>query len=310
MNDTTGDDTARAGRIAEARRLRTEEGLSKRQIADRFGVSTGLLTKWLRDTEAPEWTRRPNAKDDLREAARTLRRDHHSVPEIATELAIAKSTAYQWVRDIPLDAEARRAIFAREHSSTAEHAKMMAEARWVEYRQERGRRRAAVSAVAAESIPALTAQDVIRLGALIYWCEGTKAKPWKRNPRVTFVNSDVGLTKLFLAFLHVVGVEPDRIDFRVAIHESADPAAAVGWWAKQVGAAPTTFLRTTLKRHNPKTLRRNTGANYRGCLVVTVRRGQELYDRIDGWTAGVVRAAAELLVDESPGSSEGRGVVG
>jgi transposase len=310
MNNTTGDDAVRADRIAEARRLRTEEGLSKRRIADRFGVSTGLLTKWLQGTEAPEWTKRPNAKDDQREMARKLRREAHSVPEIAAELGVAKSTAYQWVRDIPLNAEMRRVLFAREHASDAEHAKMMAEARWAEYRQERDRRRAAVSASAAESIRALTAEDIVRLGALIYWCEGTKAKPWKRNPRVTFINSDVGLIKLFLAFLHVVGVESDRIDFRVAIHESADPEAAVVWWAKQVGADPTAFLRTTLKRHNPKTPRRNTGANYHGCLVVTVRRGQELYDRIEGWTAGVVRAAAEFLVDESPEFSEGRGVVG
>lgn len=188
---------------------------------------------------------------------------------------------------------------------------MMAEARWAEYREQRDRRRAAVSATAAESIPELTAQDIIRLGALIYWCEGVKAKPWKRNPRVTFINSDAGLIKLFLVFLHVVGVEPDRIDFRVAIHESADAEAAVAWWAHQVGAAPATFLRTTIKRHNPKTRRRNTGASYHGCLVVTVRRGQELYDQIEGWTAGVVRAAlAGFLVDESPGFSDGRGVVG
>lgn len=308
MNTTTGDSAA--NRAAEARRLRTEEGLSKRQIADHLGVSTGLLTQWLRGTEAPDWTRRPNAKDDLREAARALRREHRSVPEIAAELGIAKSTAYQWVRDIPLDAEARRALFAREHSSTTEHARMMAEARWAEYRQERDRRRAAVSATAAESVHTLTAQEIIRLGALIYWCEGTKAKPWKRNPRVTFINSDPGLIRLFLAFLRVVGIEPDRIDFRLAIHESADAEAAVAWWAGQVDADPTTFLSTTVKRHKPTTRRHNTGADYHGCLVVTVRRGQRLYDQIAGWTAGVVRVATESLAGVAPGVSTGGNSMG
>lgn len=52
------------------------------------------------------------------------------------------------------------------------------------------------------------------------------------------------------------------------------------------------FLRTTLKRHNPKTVRKNTGEAYRGCLIVRVRRGRELYWMIEGLVAGAHRAIA------------------
>jgi hypothetical protein len=88
-----GGSTTRQARIAEARRLRAEDGLSKSQIAERLGVSTGLLSKWLQGVDPPAWTKRPDAKDDLRE----LRRQHRSVPEIASELGIVKSTG----RELP-----------------------------------------------------------------------------------------------------------------------------------------------------------------------------------------------------------------
>jgi hypothetical protein len=212
------------------------------------------------------------------------------VPEIASELGIAKSTAYQWVRDIPLDADARKALFAREHSSTAGHGRMMAEARWSEYRAERDVRQAERVNNAAESVSRMTRDELIRIGAMIYWCEGTKAKPWNSTRRITFVNSDAGLISVFLAFLHAIGVEPASIDFRVQIHETADVEAAVQWWAASVGVEPETFRRTSLKRHNPKTVRHNTGADYHGCLIVSVRRSRAIYDMVEGLVIGVVRA--------------------
>lgn len=275
-------------RIETARRMRAVDGMSKRQIAEHVGVSTGLLTTWLRGVDPPAWTKRPNAKDDLRQRARDLRLQAYSVPEIADELGVSRSTAYLWVRDIPQSQieqwEARR------ERATA-HAKMMAEARWAEYREERDARHASITEGTAASVPSLTDQEILRLGALIYWCEGAKSKPWRSQARVVFVNSDPDLIKLFLTFLRVAGVARQRVQFRVAIHESADADAAVAWWARVVGADPAEFLRTTLKRHNPLTVRHNTGAAYHGCLDVRVRQSRELYWMIEGWVAGV---AAEV----------------
>src|SRR5437879_5080609 len=93
--------TDQSDRIETARRMRSVGGMSKRQIAEIFEVSTGTLTKWLRGVEPPAWTSRPNAKDELRERARELRLQAYSVPELADELGVSKSTAYLWVRDIP-----------------------------------------------------------------------------------------------------------------------------------------------------------------------------------------------------------------
>ena len=61
--------------------------------------------------------------------------------------------------------------------------------------------------------------------------------------------------------------------------------------ARYQGAEPARFHRVTLKRHNPRTVRKNVGADYHGCLIVSVRQGADLYRRIEGW-AGAIMAEA------------------
>jgi hypothetical protein len=101
------------------------------------------------------------------------------------------------------------------------------------------------------------------------------------------------LIDLFLCFLRAAGISDDRIAFRVSIHETADAAAAVRWWAERVGVSPSSFQSTVLKRHNPRTVRKNIGDGYRGCLIVRVRQGRELYWKIEGLVAGIHRAAVD-----------------
>jgi hypothetical protein len=62
------------------------------------------------------------------------------------------------------------------------------------------------------------------LGAAIYWCEGSKAKPWRpHETSLTFTNSDPILLELFLRFLAAAGVDRAHLAYRISIHESADP---------------------------------------------------------------------------------------
>ena len=68
------------GQREHARRLRVDPGLSRSQLSRLFGVGDGTLTDWLRGIEPPEWTRRPNAKDDLRARAVEVRRPGATVP--------------------------------------------------------------------------------------------------------------------------------------------------------------------------------------------------------------------------------------
>jgi hypothetical protein len=74
---------------SEARRLRVEEQLSAGQIRQRLGLSKDQLYAALRGVPPPAWTRRPNAKDELRARAIELRGEGWSVNDIALELQVA-----------------------------------------------------------------------------------------------------------------------------------------------------------------------------------------------------------------------------
>jgi hypothetical protein len=246
-----------------------------------FGVGSATLTEWLRGVPPPEWTRRPNAKDDLRAQALELRKLGWSVNDLAVKLGVAKSTAYAWVKHIPLDPSAER---AREKQ---EHAALMIAGRWDDHRRERDRSQADVYADVAAEVGQVSEREVFLVGAAIYWCEGAKSKPWRRNERLMFINSDPGLLDLFLRFLARCGRGRDSVNYRVHIHETADAEAACEWWAVQLNLPRERFQRPTIKKHAPLTKRSNTGADYHGCLVISVPQSRELYWRVEGVMAAL-----------------------
>ncbi|MFE5755342.1 hypothetical protein ACFQ7I_16820 [Streptomyces massasporeus] len=208
-------------------------GLSRRQIRDRLHVDNNeILNRLLQGEPAPDWTKRPNAKDDLRERARELRLQGWTYDQIQVELGCSKS-----------------------------------------------------------SVGTLSPRELFLVDVGLYWAEGGKDKPYDRRENVCFVNSDPGMIEVFLAWLDLLGVKRERLRFTVMIHESADVAGAERYWADLVGADRSAFNKTTLKRHNPKTHRKNVGDSYRGCLVVKVLKGADLYRRIEGSWYGIVESA-------------------
>ncbi|MFI7211098.1 hypothetical protein ACIBP4_26870 [Micromonospora maritima] len=78
-------------------------------------------------------------------------------------------------------------------------------ARWAERREWRQRAEREARHRAAGWVGALTLRKLLLLGAVLYWCEGTKSKP--ANPRydLTFTNSDARLVELFVRFVEAAG---------------------------------------------------------------------------------------------------------
>jgi len=221
------------------------------------------------------------AKPELKARARELRRAGKTYDEITAELGVAKSSVSLWVRDLPTP------------RTSPERIQRMREARWAPYRAFRDRARMETKQAAAEQIGSLTDRELFLIGVGLYWAEGTKSKPYRLSEVIVFVNSDPGMIQVFLAWLTLLDVESDRWRFRVLIHESADVASAERYWADLVGQDVGDFGKTTLKRYNPKTIRKNVGADYHGCLVVRVRQGADLYRRVEGWWYGIVEASVE-----------------
>jgi transcriptional regulator with XRE-family HTH domain len=253
------------------------QGLSRSQIRARLALpGNAALTPLLEGEPPPAWTKRPNAKDGLRARARELRAAGKTYDEILAELGVSKSSVSLWVRDLPKPA------------TSPERARRMAEARWAPHRAERALRRRATSAAAQAEVGDLSDRELFLIGVGLYWAEGAKSKPYARREIVTFFNSDANMITVYLAWLRLMGVKPERLRFQLQIHETADVASAERHWAQVTGAMPEQFGSTTLKRHKPLTNRKNTGAGYHGCLGVRVLDGADLYRRIEGWWTGIV----------------------
>ncbi len=267
-------------------------GKSLREIKQITGVTSNrALADALRGVPPQPWTRRPRAKDDLRAKARELRAKGYTYVEIVSELGVAKSSVSLWTRDMP---RAGRISYQEIRQRNA----ASVSAFWADESPRREARRQAVSDAAAAEIGPLADREVIIAGAIAYWCEGSKNKPYRRyDNEVAFINSDSKMILFFLRFLAVVGIEPERICCRVSIHENADVAGAQRFWQQVTGLPADQFRRPTLKRHNPKTIRKNTGDDYHGCLIVRVRKGGELYRQIEGWASAVMVVPAEPELD-------------
>lgn len=257
-------------------------GKSRREIMDTIGVRRNqTLDDMLRGVPPPQWTHRPNAKDELHGKARELRACGHTYKEIAASLGVSKSSVSLWVRDMPRPG---RLSYEETRRRNAEGVS----AYWQAEQLRREARRQAVRDAAAAEIRELSEREILIAGAIAYWCEGAKSKPHRRSEQISFINSDPQLIGFFLQFLAVAGVTHDRLICRLSIHESADVAAAQQFWLDRTGLPAEQFRRPTLKRHNPKTIRKNTGQDYHGCLVINVRRSTELYRKIEGWAAGAM----------------------
>ncbi|MCZ0988810.1 helix-turn-helix domain-containing protein [Streptomyces diastatochromogenes] len=262
------------------------EGYSLRQIRDELKIfNNDILNRLVKGEPPPEWTKRPNAKDDLRERARELRLQGWTYDQIQAALGCSRSSVSLWVRDLPrpeprYTPEEQRALMQEglARRRAAEHEK---------------RRESKVAAL--QNIGELTERELLMVGVALYWAEGSKSKPYDRRERAIFVNSDAGVIQTYLAWLDLLDVDRERLTFRVLIHESADVEAAHRYWATVADVDVSVFAKPTLKKHNPKTVRKNTGDDYHGCLVIGVSRSAHLYNRIEGWWSGIVAQAQARL---------------
>ncbi len=235
-------------------------GKSRREIKELLAITNNrALNEALRGEPPQPWTWRPNAKDDLRAKARDLREQGLDYEEIVAQLGVSKSSVSLWVRDMPRppglsyeECRKRSADGVRRY--------------WALQGPIREAEREAISAAAAAQIGQPNDREILIAGAIAYWCEGAKNKPYRRSDRVTFLNSDPALIKLFLRFLEAADIGREDLVYRVQIHETADVEAAQRFWLDVTQANPAQFRRPTLKRHNPKTVRKNTGGDYHGCL--------------------------------------------
>jgi transcriptional regulator with XRE-family HTH domain len=272
---------AEVASVTDQIRALRADGLTAKQIRERLPAVSAWVVNCAINRDAKARAVHPGlrarAKDADRERARALRLEGKTYKQIQAELSVSQSTLSMWLRDLPHPEPDRTA-----------HAAHMREVRKTKIDAQRSAEKAAAFA----QVGGVSDRELMLLGVALYWSEGAKDKPYARRESIDFINSDPGMIRLFLRWLDLMGVEHSRRRYRVSIHESADVVAAEEYWRSVIGLPGIEFSRATLKRHNPKTVRKQTGADYHGCLCVKVLQGCSLYRRVDGWWRGILEARA------------------
>jgi len=214
-----------------------------------------------------------------------LRRQGKSLRQIREVMGpMSNATLNDLLRGEPLPPERAGPGYAESRRRISEGVRRY----WDTERARRETARAAITTAAAAQMGPLTDREILIAGAIAYWCEGSKSKPYRLDEYVRFVNSDPSLIRFFLKFLDEAGVSPERLRFRVHIHESADAAAATNHWASVTGTPPEQFARPIIKHHTPLTSRPGGNTDYHGCLQISVAKSSKLYREISGWAHGVM----------------------
>jgi transposase len=138
-------------------------GKSRREIKELLGITSNwTLNESLKGEPPLPQNIRPNAKDDVRAKARTLREQGLSYNQIAAELGVSKSSVSLWVRDLPRPEPLSYEAFRERHVAGVRR-------RWAAERQVREARRVAARAAAANEIGDLNDREIIIAGAIAYW---------------------------------------------------------------------------------------------------------------------------------------------
>jgi hypothetical protein len=298
------DDLETRQRIGRARLLR-RTGKTYDEIRLVVGpVRDETLAAWLRGISRPPGTHRSRGLVELRRRCRQLRADGLTYSEIHALTGASQGSLSVWLRDVRASAKSSETIRQRaEHrrlTGLRDRAERTAIARSI--------RRSDAVATAMGQIGSVSDRELLLIGVALYWAEGAKNKPWAVRDRVTFINSDPSIIRVFLRWLELMGVPRERCRFRLQIHRDADVLAAEKFWATVVGIPRADLMRTSLKRHQPRTVRRNTGPGYRGCLTVDVLGSAGLYRRLEGWWSAMSVVGAEprsTLTSLLPGWSNG-----
>jgi hypothetical protein len=198
---------------------------------------------------------------------------------------VSKGSVSLWVRDVPYQERLRLSDDARRTGAE----RYFAERRRVVFAERQNEKLGW-----ANEIGELTERELLIAGAVAYWAEGAKSKPWRPAETVRFMNSDAAMVRLFLRWLELNAVEPSRIRYQVHIHESADIDKAQEFWAACVGEPVDRLQPATLKRHKPLTNRKNVGTDYHGCLSIWVTAPSHLYGRAEGIWWAVAASASRM----------------
>ncbi|CAN5831428.1 hypothetical protein BH18ACT2_BH18ACT2_17080 [soil metagenome] len=183
-----------------------------------------------------------------RERARELRAQSWTMPDIAAELGVSRSTVSLWVRDVEFVPNPRRRSTRTGHTNTL-HLRKLAE---IEKCNQEG----------IERVAPLTEREFLLVGVALYVGEG-----FKRDGQVGMANTDPSVLRFFVTWLRrCFDIDEARLRVRVYLHEGLHLEAAEQFWSDLLAIPRSQFRRAYRAAADPT---RRHAKHLNGCPGVT-----------------------------------------
>lgn len=168
-------------------------------------------------------------KLEERARARELRARAWTLPEIAAELGVAKSSVSVWVREVAFDPAERRSPATGRRARGSDHPLRRRKLAEIERYRKQG----------AERLGRLSEREFLLAGLGLYAGDGSK-----RDGEVRFSNSDPRLIEFFCQwFRRFFEVDAARLRVSLYLHQGLDLDAAQQFWVAVTGVPVTQFRR-------------------------------------------------------------------
>lgn len=210
-------------------------------------------------------------KPQEKQQAITLRKQGLSYSEILQHVPVAHATLSLWLRDISLSEEQKHRLRDISQGAGARARKNQRLGLQVKLENEVQR-----------EFSKLIKDPFFTAGLMLYWAEGSKAKPWQITAKTSLINSDeqviLTIRKWFLKYCKI---SKEKFVYWLHIHETADAQKAREVWASILNINEKE-IRITLKRN--KVVGRHKHDDYKGLISISVRKSTWLNRRIELWT--------------------------
>jgi len=218
------------------------------------------------------------SKDREKTKAVSLRKRGSSYTQILKQVHVAKSTLSLWLREVGLSKPQKQKLTERRLAAARRGG--------LKKREMRIEKTAIIKDKAKKEVPKLIKDPFWLAGVLLYWAEGSKQKEWSPSEKVAFSNMDPDMIFLFHKWLKSYFMDV-QLKYELYIHMSGDIDSAKQFWSNLLGIRKDRLL-VYLKKHNPKTTRKNTGKKYFGGVRIVIQKSTDINRRIEGWTEGVI----------------------
>ena len=141
---------------------------------------------------------------------------------------------------------------------------------------------------AREEIGKLSNYELLLIGTSLYWAEGTKENRRNISQRLEFVNSDLKMCQIIIAWLKsCLNVKPEQVEYSVYINlnRKGDVDRFLEFWSR--GMRVGKKLIKVYYSRSTDNANRHIRKNYNGQLRIRVLKSTDLNRRVSGLIEGI-----------------------